>query len=1043
VIPRRIALRGFLCYHDEQVLDFDGCDLWVFTGRNGSGKSAVFDAMTYALFAAHRGGKQDAASLIHAGADSLAVTFEFDLGPHRYRARRSLRRNGRSERQIFRREPAEADGGDDRWPAVPETQTEAGFKRWIEEHIGLTYETFTASVLLMQGRADNLLSTRPRERFEILAGVVDLASYRRIHDAADRRRQRRQAEADALREQLRSRPEIDDAAIAEAAARLDRAAADLDAADRRWRSLIETEAAARSWVQLSARLAEAESRRVAAQRLIDDSAAIARDYDRLRTLDALLPALDQSLDRRNRLARALAEARAAKADRLAIAGEADRLEADRQATRQRLSAIAAELDREEARRSAIRDRAAALAVPIHRARAARDQRVRVDRLASQVAAAPADLEATVDRREEDVRIRIEWKAALPWFSTLDRERRGLREALDREVTSRRSAVAAEADGHRIEPDVRRRLDESEAARAAVVEARDRRTRSETLLRAAEARLTRFAGLEGAPDCDRCGQPLTPAHFAAEESRLRTDVDRDRAALDTAARDHEAASARSNQADAALRAADAALAAAVVARDAAARDRDQAARDAARHAEACQNSYEHLSEPFRSRIAPADPPDWAATAFPAAAVLDEASRQAHGLGPAQQRSIEARAALDRSLALRRDLEAARLALAAIGDQPGDDSAEAEQSALDTESAELDRALATRRADRLRADQALARLAESIDQLDRRRAAAVGLASTATTRADELRNQEALAIAALPEPIREPIARASPADRDAWTAERQSLDDRGTERLAAALPGAQLTLARARADVEGLARDLDAIPESARRPPEAVAAERAAAESARAAAESARRAAQAVLDALGRDREARADLARRAVEAEGAAGVAARLARLLGRDGLQRDLLRDAERAILAGANPILRELSGGEIELRNRGSSGGDDPEHALQLDAIVRTHGASRPIDVAYLSGSQRFRVAVSLALAIGQYARGLHRPIESVIIDEGFGSLDPQGRREMIDELKRLKGRLARVVLVSHQEEFAEAFADGYRFEVVDGTTVARPFHR
>jgi DNA repair exonuclease SbcCD ATPase subunit len=58
MIPRSITLRGFLCYKDKQVIDLDGCDLWVLAGRNGSGKSAIFDAMTFALFGAHRGGKR-------------------------------------------------------------------------------------------------------------------------------------------------------------------------------------------------------------------------------------------------------------------------------------------------------------------------------------------------------------------------------------------------------------------------------------------------------------------------------------------------------------------------------------------------------------------------------------------------------------------------------------------------------------------------------------------------------------------------------------------------------------------------------------------------------------------------------------------------------------------------------------------------------------------------------------------------------------------------------------------------------------------------
>jgi DNA repair protein SbcC/Rad50 len=98
---------------------------------------------------------------------------------------------------------------------------------------------------------------------------------------------------------------------------------------------------------------------------------------------------------------------------------------------------------------------------------------------------------------------------------------------------------------------------------------------------------------------------------------------------------------------------------------------------------------------------------------------------------------------------------------------------------------------------------------------------------------------------------------------------------------------------------------------------------------------------------------------------------------------------------------------------------------------------------VAFLSGSQRFRVAVSLALGIGQYARGRRRPIEAVIIDEGFGCLDRFGRAEMIEQLGALRGRLARIILVSHQEEFTDAFSDGYRFEVVDGATRVEPFHR
>jgi DNA repair exonuclease SbcCD ATPase subunit len=147
-----------------------------------------------------------------------------------------------------------------------------------------------------------------------------------------------------------------------------------------------------------------------------------------------------------------------------------------------------------------------------------------------------------------------------------------------------------------------------------------------------------------------------------------------------------------------------------------------------------------------------------------------------------------------------------------------------------------------------------------------------------------------------------------------------------------------------------------------------------------------------------------------------------------------LVRQAERQIVDYANNVLDRLSSGQLLLRLSGTDN-VSADQALELEAYNRETGQS-PINVAFLSGSQRFRVAVSLALGIGQYASRQHRPIESVIIDEGFGCLDRQGRQVMIQELQNLRGHLHCILLVSHQEEFADAFATGYRFELAEGRT-------
>ena len=59
---------------------------------------------------------------------------------------------------------------------------------------------------------------------------------------------------------------------------------------------------------------------------------------------------------------------------------------------------------------------------------------------------------------------------------------------------------------------------------------------------------------------------------------------------------------------------------------------------------------------------------------------------------------------------------------------------------------------------------------------------------------------------------------------------------------------------------------------------------------------------------------------------------------------------------------------------------------------------------MAFISGSQKFRVAVALAAGLGQYLGG-GTSIRSLIIDEEFGSLDADGRQRMIHELRAAPG--------------------------------------
>ena len=160
----------------------------------------------------------------------------------------------------------------------------------------------------------------------------------------------------------------------------------------------------------------------------------------------------------------------------------------------------------------------------------------------------------------------------------------------------------------------------------------------------------------------------------------------------------------------------------------------------------------------------------------------------------------------------------------------------------------------------------------------------------------------------------------------------------------------------------------------------------------------------------------------------------LGSLLGRENLQKFLLGDAERAITTYANEALSAFSHGMLRLEPRAEgTGRGGRDEALDLLCVNTESAGENPLPLTNLSGSQKFRVAVALALGIGRYAGRNDARIESVIIDEGFGSLDRQNQLEMADAIRSLADDhlLKRIIVVSHQEAFADRFPDRIHVEL------------
>src|ERR1035437_5079328 len=84
MIPIKLTLRNFMCYRDNvPPINFEGIHTACISGNNGNGKSALIDAITWALWGETRANSAD--DLIHAGQSEVEVDFEFAVGTQRYR----------------------------------------------------------------------------------------------------------------------------------------------------------------------------------------------------------------------------------------------------------------------------------------------------------------------------------------------------------------------------------------------------------------------------------------------------------------------------------------------------------------------------------------------------------------------------------------------------------------------------------------------------------------------------------------------------------------------------------------------------------------------------------------------------------------------------------------------------------------------------------------------------------------------------------------------------------------------------------------------
>lgn len=126
-------------------------------------------------------------------------------------------------------------------------------------------------------------------------------------------------------------------------------------------------------------------------------------------------------------------------------------------------------------------------------------------------------------------------------------------------------------------------------------------------------------------------------------------------------------------------------------------------------------------------------------------------------------------------------------------------------------------------------------------------------------------------------------------------------------------------------------------------------------------------------------------------------------------------------IIARANTRFMVMSGGQYELKRRREADNNRRQSGLELDVIDHYNGTERSVKT--LSGGESFKASLSLALGLSdeiQSSAGGIR-LDTMFVDEGFGSLDEESLQQAVGALASLTEGNRLVGIISHVGELKE----------------------
>lgn len=169
--PIKLTLENLRSYRNRQEISFESLGLFAITGSTGAGKSSLLEGLVYALYGCSTWDKRSVKALISdgPGEPTMTVGLEFEVRGQRWRVDRSCSKSNKSSIHCLRQLDGEGsfDG-------------ETEVNKQVKALLGLDVEQFLKTVVLPQGKFQQLLDASPTDRSAVLKSLLGLDELDRL-----------------------------------------------------------------------------------------------------------------------------------------------------------------------------------------------------------------------------------------------------------------------------------------------------------------------------------------------------------------------------------------------------------------------------------------------------------------------------------------------------------------------------------------------------------------------------------------------------------------------------------------------------------------------------------------------------------------------------------------------------------------------------------------------------------------------------------------------------------------------------------------------